>query len=131
MSEEKSKYNVKKVNYKPTVIFDFDGVIHSYKSGWQGVTNIPDPPVPGINEAIQKLRERYRVVVLSTRCHQPGGIEAIWEYLTRHGIEVDNVVRDKEPAILTVDDRCICFDGKPENLFDQIEHFQTWQSKEV
>lgn len=39
-----------------TVIFDFDGVIHSYASGWQGVTEIHDPPVDGIKEAIDELR---------------------------------------------------------------------------
>ena len=31
-----------------TVVFDFDGVVHSYTSGWQGEDTIPDPPVPGI-----------------------------------------------------------------------------------
>lgn len=36
---------------KQTVVFDFDGVIHSYTSGWKGETIIPDPPVPGIKEA--------------------------------------------------------------------------------
>lgn len=36
---------------KPTVVFDFDGVIHSYTSGWKGATEIPDPPVPGVREA--------------------------------------------------------------------------------
>lgn len=39
---------------KQTVVFDFDGVIHSYTSGWKGATVIPDPPVPGIKEAIKK-----------------------------------------------------------------------------
>ena len=43
-------------NFKPTVVFDFDGVIHSYTSGWKGTTEIPDPPVPGIQEAIEHIR---------------------------------------------------------------------------
>ena len=37
---------------KYTVVLDFDGVIHSYSSGWRGKTCIPDPPVPGIREEI-------------------------------------------------------------------------------
>ena len=45
------------MDYKPTVVFDFDGVIHSYTSGWKGVAEIPDPPVPGIGEAIAELRQ--------------------------------------------------------------------------
>ena len=36
---------------KQTVVFDFDGVIHSYSSGWRGETVIPDEPVTGIKEA--------------------------------------------------------------------------------
>lgn len=111
---------------KPTVIFDFDGVIHSYTSGWQGVTNIPDPPVPGIKEALQEIRKEYRVVVVSTRCFQPGGIEAIKKYLAKYGIEVDEVTDKKVPAILTVDDRTICFDGKPERLLEKIKNFKPW-----
>ena len=29
---------------KQTVVFDFDGVIHSYISGWEGADVILDPP---------------------------------------------------------------------------------------
>ena len=36
-----------------TILLDFDGVIHSYTSGWKGAGVIPDPPVPG---AIDFLR---------------------------------------------------------------------------
>lgn len=37
---------------KKILCLDFDGVIHSYSSGWQGPRNIPDPPVPGALEFI-------------------------------------------------------------------------------
>ena len=40
---------------KKTIVFDFDGVIHSYTSGWQGITAIPDPVVPNIQAAINYL----------------------------------------------------------------------------
>lgn len=42
---------------KQTVVFDFDGVIHSYISGWKESTTIPDPPVPGIAEAMNRQLE--------------------------------------------------------------------------
>lgn len=32
---------------KPILCLDFDGVIHSYSSGWKGADVIPDPPVAG------------------------------------------------------------------------------------
>lgn len=35
---------------KQTVVFDFDGVIHSYTSGWHGACVADDPVVPGIRE---------------------------------------------------------------------------------
>jgi hypothetical protein len=113
-----------------TLIFDFDGVIHSYSSGWQGVKNIPDPPVPGIKEALAEIRASgFKVVVLSTRCHQEGGIQAIRAWLDKYGIVVDDVVRDKVPAMLTVDDNAICFDGDAGRLLDKIRDFKPWWKK--
>lgn len=96
---------------KQTVIIDFDGVLHSYKSGWKGAAVIPDPPTEGAREAIAEIRKTYVAIVVSSRCHQPGGIEAIREWLALHGIEVDDVTNDKPPHIVTIDDRALRFEG--------------------
>lgn len=113
--------------FKPTVVFDFDGVIHSYKSGWKGAGVIPDPVVPGIGEAISQLREHgYMVVVVSTRCSSDDGMEAVKKYLANHSIVVDGVLAEKPPAVCYIDDRAICFDGHPESLLRQVETFVPW-----
>ncbi len=96
---------------KQTIVIDFDGVLHSYTSGWKGAAVIPDQPTPGAKDAVRILRERYTVVVISSRCHQPGGIEAIKAWLAQHGIEVDSVSNDKPPHIVVVDDRALRFEG--------------------
>jgi FMN phosphatase YigB (HAD superfamily) len=114
---------------RQTVIFDFDGVIHSYTSGWKGADVIPDEPVEGIAEAIKQIRRVYFVVVVSTRCYQPGGIEAIKQWLDKHGIEVDDVTHEKPPAIVQIDDRAICFDGRPDTLLEKILTFQPWMKR--
>ncbi|MCE5285848.1 MAG: hypothetical protein LLG02_08380 [Pelosinus sp.] len=111
---------------KQTVILDFDGVIHSYSSRWQGTTLIPDPPVPGIKEAIQEIREWYRVVVVSSRCYQEGGIAAIKTWLEKYEIVVDEITDEKPPAVVIVDDRAITFDGHPEKLLKKIKAFKPW-----
>ena len=115
---------------KKTVVFDFDGVIHSYKSGWQGQTIIPDEPVEGIKEAIAKIRTAgYEVVVVSTRCETYFGQLAISDYLKTHGIKVDRIMKEKPPALVYIDDRAICFDGKSGELLEKIEKFKPWYQK--
>ncbi|MBP2650903.1 MAG: hypothetical protein H6Q74_1728 [Firmicutes bacterium] len=114
---------------KQTVIFDFDGVINSYTSKWQGATIMPDPPVPGIREVIAEIRRYYRVVVVSSRCYHAGGIEAIKKWLIENNITVDDVTGEKPPAVVIVDDRAITFDGKPEGLLEKIKAFQPWNRR--
>lgn len=116
---------------KQTVVFDFDGVIHSYISGWKGIITIPDPPVPGIAEAIQNIRKHYVVAVVSTRCSTPEGIEAVNSWLDKYGIEVDAVLKEKPPAIVYIDDRAICFDGDPSRLLSRIQTFEAWNKKPI
>lgn len=117
---------------KQTVVFDFDGVIHSYKSGWMGACVIPDPPVPGIREAINEIREAgYEVVIVSTRTSDACGYMAVRYWLEKNNIVVDRLCSVKPPAIVYIDDRAICFDGKPENLLSAIKGFKPWYNKGV
>lgn len=113
--------------YTPTVVFDFDGVIHSYAHGWQGAENVTDPVVPGIKEAISQLSELgYKVVVVSTRCTSAAGMGAVRKYLRDNDIRVDDVMAEKPPAMCYIDDRAICFRGNAGKLVDQVKNFKSW-----
>ena len=113
--------------FYPTVVFDFDGVIHSYKSPWVNEYTIPDEPVPGIKKAINEIGDAgYRIVVVSTRCKTERGMAAIWAWLEEHKIHVDDVCMEKPAAICYIDDRAICFDGHPETLLEKISNFKPW-----
>lgn len=119
---------------KQTVVFDFDGVIHSYKSGWKGATIIPDPPVDGIADALKKIKEAgYEIVIVSTRCCNGLGRLAIQNWLNKNemGACVDKICSEKPPAICYVDDRAICFDGNADRLLATIQSFKPWYQREA
>lgn len=117
---------------KKTVVFDFDGVIHSYTSGWQGIAAIPDPVVPNIQAAISNLRmDGYEVIVVSTRCAYPDGIRAVQRYLLENHIVVDDIRATKPPAICYVDDRAICFDGNALGLIGKVKNFRPWTDTQL
>lgn len=112
---------------KKTIVFDFDGVIHTYSSGWKGVDIIPDPVNPDVVEVIDKLRaDGYEVIVVSTRCADNAGMQAVLKYLADHGVIVDDVMATKPPALVYVDDRAVCY--RPEvDLYGKIVNFKTWR----
>ena len=119
---------------KYNIVFDFDGVINSYKSGWKGTTNIPDPPVPGIDKVLKSLKEsgNYKIFIVSSRCGQVGGTEAIADYMRKYklGAYIDEITAIKPAAYVTIDDRCIQFDGKKvDSLLEQIENFTPWNKR--
>jgi hypothetical protein len=107
-----------------TVCLDFDGVLHSYHSGWQGAEVIRDPPIHGTREAVARLRQHYRVVVYSARCCTPEGRGAVESWLRKHDIEVDEVCEHKPPALVYVDDRAIPFRGDWEEVIGEIRQFR-------
>lgn len=125
---------------KPILCLDFDGVIHSYESGWKGADKIPDDPVPGAITFLMKAAEHFEVHIFSSRSNQDGGIPAMMEWLRKHAtnlygvnqatnlIAVIGFPTAKPPAMLTIDDRAITFDGtfpEPTSLLS----FKPWNKK--
>ena len=119
---------------------DFDGVLHSYTSGWQGPEVIPDPPVTdpetGRN-AIQWLTSllqsgHFVVHVWSRRGADPrsGGIGAMKIWLQKHGLAPRYLKKlkfetDKPEMFLFIDDRCMRFDGSfPDPL--EVKRYRPW-----
>ncbi len=109
---------------KPILCLDFDGVIHGYDSGWQGADNVTDPPVEGAIAFLAEAVQSFRVAIYSTRSHQPGGINAMQDWLRAAlGDAMDKPDADrlfsaiewpteKPPAMVSLDDRALTFTGK-------------------
>lgn len=124
--------------YKPIICIDFDGVIHSYKSGWKGVANIPDAPVPGAIDALLRyLHHGFEVAIYSSRSKSLRGRWAMKRWLSKaiaehwrqggrstiYDAEVESwgdatcIYRKfswpwfKPSAVMTIDDRALRFNG--------------------
>lgn len=127
-----------KKDYKPILCLDFDGVIHSYTSGWKGPRVIPDNPVPGAMEfiSLQALYGDFQIAIYSSRSRYWFGRRAMQKWLELHmsfyfhakaGFvsptpdfvpeKTNKVIRAiswplfKPSALVTIDDRAIRFDG--------------------
>ncbi|MEM1155114.1 MAG: hypothetical protein AAGI44_13330 [Pseudomonadota bacterium] len=134
----------------PIICVDFDGVIHSYESGWKGVDVIPDPPVPG---AIDWLRDHLPVPgsvcamappyegpvvqIYSSRSKSWRGRRAMKRWLIKHGLERGYITEGilkfpvkKPAAFLTIDDRAICFEGYFPNK-DEMMAFKPWYRRGI
>ena len=125
---------------KPILCLDFDGVIHSYTSGWKGADVIPDPPVEGAAEFIREAVKHFRVAIFSSRSNQPGGMKAMIEWCEKHLPGVGENAKhpgflaelewplEKPPALVTIDDRAITFTGEWPSI-DTLKNFKPWNKK--
>ena len=100
---------------KPILVVDFDGVLHSYTSGWTRADVVADPPVEGAREFLEEVVDHFEVNVFSARSHQHDGIAAMTRWCQEHfGIKLTNQLFfpvNKPPAFLSIDDRAIRFTG--------------------
>ena len=118
----------KKRIFKPTLCFDFDGVIHWYRNGWKGVAVIDDEPVPGAKEFIENAQNYFKIVVYSSRSSSEAGIKAMQNWMEKNGFPTVSFAKEKPKAFLTIDDRAVQFTGKwfdPEELLN----FKPWNKK--
>jgi len=112
---------------RPILVLDFDGVLHSYTSGWQGASNIPDEPVPHAQTFVNDALEHFEVAIYSSRSHQKGGIRAMKEWLRKWHFPYTSLQFPtlKPPAMLTIDDRAICFNGQWPTI-QTLKEFKPW-----
>jgi hypothetical protein len=125
---------------KPILCLDFDGVLHSYSSGWQGPATIPDPPVPGALAFLREAVQHFTVAVYSSRSHQPGGADAMrawlrqWAEAERRPGEdlkfLDQLQwpQEKPGAFVTLDDRALTFTGKWPSM-ETLQAFRPWHKR--
>lgn len=127
---------------KPILCLDFDGVVHSYTSGWKGARNIPDPPVDGAMSFMQDaLDAGWDVVIHSSRARYFGGIAAMrrwlrewapdggwYEVMGNPQLEDVRFTRWKPSAVVTIDDRGLTFTGRWPALAD-LKAFKPWKQE--
>ena len=124
MSSDYKDYEMEHV-----VVFDFDGTLTTYKSGWEGAGVISDPPVKGMRELFRKLKTAGMTIkIFSCRAATLEGFRAIVTWLTKERLieYVESVVDTKPVARCYVDDRAISFTGDVQELFWKIMNFKSW-----
>lgn len=125
---------------KPLICLDFDGVLHSYASGWQGAGVANDPPVPGAARFLHDATARFTVAIYSSRSKSLVGRACMKRYVRQHldtsttfsfDHEYDFVSEHirwpwfKPAALVTIDDRAITFTGQWPTM-GELKSFRPW-----
>lgn len=131
---------------KPILCLDFDGVIHSYTSGWKSADVVTDGPTAGAMRFIWDAAPHFRIAVYSSRSGQKGGIRAMKSWLAGHfraywaadRTTCEDILaeiewpKEKPPAFLTIDDRAIQFDGDWSALDPKtLLQFKPWNKRDL
>jgi hypothetical protein len=131
----------------PILCVDFDGVIHSCKSGWKGATQIPDPPVDGAIEWLKRLLGRptseepgirffdFRLAIYSARSQRLFGRRAMKKWLMKYSLSKSEIRLIDFPLMkpqlyLQIDDRAITFTGTFPTV-EEMKNFQPWYKNVV
>jgi hypothetical protein len=131
------------VRNKPILCVDFDGVIHSYTTPWKDAVTIPDPPVKGALKWLWKATEWWDIHIYSSRSKEEAGRQAMADWM-RYYAEKEwedssfakmfasafTFDHEKPAAFLTIDDRCVCFEGDWSELDAcELTQFKPWNKR--
>ena len=103
---------------------DFDGVIHKCSKGYFDGT-IYDEPIEGAKDALEKLSEKYVVIVYTCKAKPDRGLvngktgtELVWEWLEKNDMAkfVSKVTSEKPRAGFYIDDKAIRFESWEQSL---------------
>lgn len=119
------------------VAIDFDGVIHSYTSGWTDAYTIDDPPMPGAIDWLKSLidDDSYDIYIYTARLGHDADAkrakQAILHWLKKFGLTKPyrsklKFAEGKPPCIIFIDDRAWQFTGELPGV-EQIKHFKPWR----
>lgn len=124
-------------DHKPTLCIDFDGVIHSYEHGWQD-GKIYGTVVPGFFQWAAQAQHLFKLCVYSSRSSTLVGRRAMGSWLADQLRQWEgepitfSISHDKPSAWLTIDDRCIRFNGDwadTELAPDTLLKFKPWTTQ--
>lgn len=127
---------------KPILCLDFDGVLHSYSSGWQGAGIANDQPVDGSEAFLVEAAKHFRLMVYSSRSKSFAGRAAMKRFVREHfnypltfssDHDVDWLPEAisfpwfKPSAFITIDDRALTFTGNWHDFpIDALKGFRPW-----
>lgn len=117
-----------------TICVDFDGVLHAYKE-WFGTDVIDGGPVSGAIEWLETVTadETLTIAIFSSRSCLTSGVSAMVKWLLDNGLSREALNKIEFPvhkpaAHVSIDDRCLRFDGQFPNLRD-LHAFKPWWKK--
>ena len=116
-----------------TICIDFDGVLHDYSKGWQGV-DVFSSAIDGASEGTHTLKEAgWTIIVFTTRNDTP----ALRKWLADNDIAFDYInynpnqpvgsEKGKLIADVYLDDRALCFRGDWGVTPNRVISFCPWQ----
>lgn len=126
----------------PVLSLDFDGVLHSFSTGWQGVDVASDPPTPGAMEFLREALNHFTVCIFSSRSEHYDGLEAMLDwtisnYAKHFNLTYTQAAEELRPirwpttkphAHVSLDDRAIQFNGTWPSV-QEIKDFKPWNRR--